>query len=398
MKIAKLNIEGYIGELDEKSAFAGEKNFTLANLKSFLSSLSTDVTDIHYTVNSGGGSVYDGWDMYDALKSSGKNLTSIGEGIVGSIATVIFLAAKPENRKLIKGTGFFVHNPYWMSEESEPMRANELLALGKDLKGEQDKILGLYTKESKATASELAPFLDKETNLTSETAVKMGFAFEEIEDSEDVVYHQYKLVAMIKPKTTKNDKMEQSLLNKVNKLFGIFNRVRKGKYFDMEITALNPEGVTVELIVESDTEDLTGKPAYILDADGNQTTAPDGDYKDANGKTIKVLGGNVTEVVAKVDDTTATATVDTLKAEIEVLKAEKETLTASVQAKETELVAMKSKVEVMEPKLLALTNTIIGEGAEFDTATQQFKAKKSTEVKGSEVANSIADRLKNKNK
>jgi ATP-dependent Clp protease protease subunit len=375
VKIAKLNIEGYIGELDEKSAFAGEKNFTLANLKTFLSSLSTDITDIHYTVNSGGGSVYDGWDMYDTLKASGKNLTSIGEGIVGSIATVIFLAAKPENRKLIKGTGFFVHNPYWLPEESEPMRANELLALGKDLKGEQDKILGLYTKESKATASELAPFLDKETNLTSEAAVKMGFAFEEIEDTEDVVYHQYKLVAMIKPKTTKTNNMDQSLLNKVNKLFGIFNRVRKGKYFDMQITATNSNGDAVELIVESDTEDLTGKPAYIVDVDGNQTPAPDGNYKDADGKTIKVSGGNVTEVVAKVDDTN-TATIDSLKAENEALKAEKETLTASLQAKETELVAVKNEFEAFKPQFEAMKNTIIGEGAEFDTATQQFKAKK----------------------
>ena len=41
MKIAKLNIEGYIGELD--SAFAGEKSFTLNNLKEFLNNLDSEI-------------------------------------------------------------------------------------------------------------------------------------------------------------------------------------------------------------------------------------------------------------------------------------------------------------------------------------------------------------------
>lgn len=393
MKIAKLNIEGYIGEIDEKSAFAGEKNFTLKNLQSFLSKLSSDVTDIHYKVNSGGGSVYEGWDIHDALKNSGKNLTSIGEGIVGSIATVLYMAPEKKNRKLIKGTKFFVHNPYWLPEESEPMRANEILALGKDLKGEQDRILNFYAKESNATASELAPYLDKETDLTAENAVKMGFASEVIEELEETEYHQYRLVAMIKPKQTKTNIMDNKILASLNAFGKKMARIAKGKYFDMDITATDSEGKEVSLMIESDTEDLTGKPCFIVDAEGNQVPAPDGEYKDAEGKTIKVAEGKVLEVVAKTEDEPVDD-VEALKAEIAQLKAEKETLNASVQASETEKEAIKAEVELLKPQFEALKKTVIGEGAEFDITTQTFKAKRVvTEDPNADFLNSLAKNL-----
>lgn len=383
MKIAKLNIEGYIGELD--SAFAGEKSFTLNNLKEFLNNLDSDVTDIHYKVNSGGGSVYDGWDIHSALLASGKNLTAIGENIVGSIATVVFLTAKPENRKLIKNTKFFVHNPYWLPEQSEPMRANELLALGKDLKTEQDRILNFYAKESKATAYELAPYLEKETDLTAENAVKMGFANEVIDALEDVEYHQYRLVAMIKPNKT-NDKMskvDETVLAKMNKFFKNFQRVTKGKFFDMDLAVKNEAGEAVNLFIESDSEDITGASVYIVDAEGNQSAAANGKYVDAEGKTVVVMDGKVSEVIEKAIEDNNEPTIEELKAQLEAantelnaLKASKETVETELQAKVTENEAIKANITVMENEFKALKEVVIGEGAEFDLGTQSFKARK----------------------
>lgn len=383
MKIAKLNIEGYIGELD--SAFAGEKSFTLNNLKEFLNNLDSDVTDIHYKVNSGGGSVYDGWDIHSALLASGKNLTAIGENIVGSIATVVFLAAKPENRKLIKNTKFFVHNPYWLPEQSEPMRANELLALGKDLKTEQDRILNFYAKESKATAYELAPYLEKETDLTAENAVKMGFANEVIDALEDVEYHQYRLVAMIKPNKT-NDKMskvDETVLAKMNKFFKNFQRVTKGKFFDMDLAVKNEAGEAVNLFIESDSEDITGASVYIVDAEGNQSAAANGKYVDAEGKTVVVMDGKVSEVIEKAIEDNNEPTIEELKAQLEAantelnaLKASKETVETELQAKVTENEAIKANITVIENEFKALKEVVIGEGAEFDLGTQSFKARK----------------------
>lgn len=376
MKIAKLNIEGYIGELD--SAFAGEKSFTLNNLKDFLASLDSDVTDIHYKVNSGGGSVYEGWDIHAALLASGKNLTAIGENIVGSIATVIFLAPKPENRKLIKNTKFFVHNPYWLPEQSEPMRANELLALGKDLKGEQDKILNFYAKESKATAYELAPYLEKETDLTAENAVKMGFANEVIDALEEVEYRQYRLVAMIKPNKTNEtmSKVDETILNKMNKFFKNFSRVTKGKFFDMDLAVTNESGEAVNLFIESDSEDITGANVFEIDAEGNQSPAKPGKYMDAEGKTVVVTDGKVSEVIEKVIEDAAQPTVEELKAKLEAANTELNALKASKEVLETENDAIKANITVIENEFKALKEVVIGEGAEFDLGTQSFKARK----------------------
>jgi ATP-dependent protease ClpP protease subunit/vacuolar-type H+-ATPase subunit D/Vma8 len=376
MKIAKLNIEGYIGELD--SAFAGEKSFTLNNLKDFLDSLDSDVTDIHYKVNSGGGSVYEGWDIHAALLASGKNLTAIGENIVGSIATVIFLAPKPENRKLIKNTKFFVHNPYWLPEQSEPMRANELLALGKDLKGEQDKILNFYAKESKATAYELAPYLEKETDLTAENAVKMGFANEVIDALEEVEYRQYRLVAMIKPNKTNEtmSKVDETILNKMNKFFKNFSRVTKGKFFDMDLAVTNESGEAVNLFIESDSEDITGANVFEVDAEGNQSPAKPGKYMDAEGKTVVVTDGKVSEVIEKVIEDAAQPTVEELKAKLEAANTELNALKASKEVLENENDAIKANITVIENEFKALKEVVIGEGAEFDLGTQSFKARK----------------------
>ena len=376
MKIAKLNIEGYIGELD--SAFAGEKSFTLNNLKDFLASLDSDVTDIHYKVNSGGGSVYEGWDIHAALLASGKNLTAIGENIVGSIATVIFLAPKPENRKLIKNTKFFVHNPYWLPEQSEPMRANELLALGKDLKGEQDKILNFYAKESKATAYELAPYLEKETDLTAENAVKMGFANEVIDALEEVEYRQYRLVAMIKPNKTNEtmSKVDETILNKMNKFFKNFSRVTKGKFFDMDLAVTNESGESVNLFIESDSEDITGANVFEVDAEGNQSPSKPGKYMDAEGKTVVVTDGKVSEVIEKVIENATEPTVEELKAKLEAANTELNALKASKEVLETENDAIKANITVIENEFKALKEVVIGEGAEFDLGTQSFKARK----------------------
>ena len=62
----------------------------------------TDVKDATIYVNSGGGSVTEGFALHDAIKrvSENANIEIIGTGIVASIATIVLLAAKKGNRKM----------------------------------------------------------------------------------------------------------------------------------------------------------------------------------------------------------------------------------------------------------------------------------------------------------
>ena len=396
MKIAKLNIEGYIGGADIVSLFSGEETFNLSKLKKFLDNIEDDTTDIHVYINSGGGSVVEGWAIYDKLKTSGKTITTIGEGMVGSIATIIYMAGT--TRKLHENSKFFIHNPYWQPSEASPMEGDALINLGEDLKKEQQKILDFYANQTGTAIEAIQPLMQKATDLTSAEAVNMGFATEIISSSAN--FYKYQLVAMVEPKkveTIKQTKMENKtndswISRKLTKLAALIN----GVTLNMEMPVKDPNGTEVTLFVESETEDLTGKSAYIVDTDGNQTAAPDGDYTDAEGRVIKVAGGVVTEVVAKVADD-ATPTVEELNAKIAELEAKNSELEGIKSNLSTELEAKSKEVEVMNEVKVEFENlkkVVIGKGVKFEDSKQEFS--KDNGGKVNSYAEQMAARIKNK--
>jgi ATP-dependent Clp protease protease subunit len=392
MKIAKLNIEGYIGGADIVSLFSGEETFNLAKYKKFRDSLEDDVTDIHVFINSGGGSVVEGWAIYDALKTSGKTITTIGEGMVGSIATIIYMAGS--TRKLHENSKFFIHNPYWQPTEASPMEGDALINLGEDLKKEQQKILDFYANQTGTSIESIQPLMQKATDLTSAEAVNMGFATEIISSSAN--YYKYQLVAYVEPKKVEQTIKKQTMENKTNdswisrkltKLAALIN----GVTLNMEMPVKDSEGNDVTLFIESETEDLTGKEAYLIDAEGSQTIAPDGDYTDAEGRTIKVVGGFVTEVVAKATETKETAlTIEELNAKIAELENANTSLTSELEAK-TKEVALMNEVKV---EFENLKKVVIGKNVKFEDSKQDFSKENSSKVNS--YAEQMAARIKNK--
>ena len=81
-KIVDLYIDGYIGKDMGQSIFGGESSFGLSSLNTFLGGLDADVTDINVRINSGGGSVDEGFAIYDKLSTSPYNITTIAERII----------------------------------------------------------------------------------------------------------------------------------------------------------------------------------------------------------------------------------------------------------------------------------------------------------------------------
>ena len=379
MKVAKLNIEGYIGGSDMISLFSGAETFNLAMLKRFIDGLEEDVTDIHVYINSGGGSVVEGWAIYDKLKTSGKKITTIGEGIVGSIATIIFMAGN--YRKLHENSRFFIHNPYWQPDSPTPMEADDLITLGESLQMEQKKILDFYVAQTGTNIEQLEPLMQKATDLTSIQAVEMGFANEIISTS--VNYKPYKLVAFVdatnnKPKQIKMNKNEQSV-SWIKRSFTKLAAMINGVTLNMEMPVKDAEGKEVLLYVESETEDLTGKSAYLLDADGNETPAPDGDYTDANNRVIKIAGGVVTEVVeaqAKVEETQPS--IDELTAKIVELENAKANLTSELESVKAEKSKAETEFNAFKNEFESLKKVVIGKGSSFQASEQDFTKKEAT--------------------
>lgn len=392
MKIAKLNIEGYIGGSDIQSMFSGEETFNLSKLKKFLDSLEPDVTDIHCYINSGGGSVNEGWAIYDKLKTSGKTVTSIGEGIVGSIATIIYMAGSI--RKLHENTKFFIHNPYWMPDAPMPMEGNDLIALGEDLKNEQSKILDFYSKMTGTSIEDIEPLMNKATDLTSEQAIKMGFSNSPI-ITDFVNQNHYKLVAMVDFKNKQTNKTNKQMEENTNKLVQAMDKF--GAILANVFKAAAPtevklkDGTSLFIVVDNEGKVNTGQAVYT---DATMATpAVDGDYETADGLMVSVLGGTVAEVATAQEENQP---MDALKAEIETLKAqliakESEVINANKEATE-----IKASLETINTEFVALKSMVIGAGAKFETPKQEFKNDKKVEVKES-AFDHVAARLKRNN-
>jgi ATP-dependent Clp protease protease subunit len=380
MKVAKLNIEGYIGGSDMVSLFSGAETFNLAMLKRFIDGLEEDVTDIHVYINSGGGSVIEGWAIYDKLKTSGKKVTTIGEGIVGSIATIIFMAG--DYRKLHENSRFFIHNPYWQPDSPTPMEAEDLINLGESLQIEQKKILDFYANQTGSNIEQLEALMQKATDLTSTQAIELGFANEIISTS--VNYKPYKLVAFVdatnnKPKQIKMNKNENSV-SWIKRSFTKLAAMINGVTLNMEMPVKDAEGKEVLLYVESETEDLTGKSAYLLDAEGNETQAPDGDYTDANGRVIKISNGVVSEVVipeAKKEDESQIS-IDELTAKINELETAKASLLSELESVKAEKLKSETEFNAFKNEFESLKKVVIGKGSSFQASEQDFTKKEAT--------------------
>lgn len=87
--IGKIYITGTIGDFEEDGKVVPGINLIdiVGQVKAQPEATSFDVF-----INSEGGYVHIGFDILNYLRSLGKPITTIGTGIVASIATVIFMA------------------------------------------------------------------------------------------------------------------------------------------------------------------------------------------------------------------------------------------------------------------------------------------------------------------
>lgn len=138
--------------------------------------------DITLNISSPGGNVTDGLAMFDMLEAYEGNVTTLGFGLVASIASVIMLAGK--RVKMTPNSFFMIHNPWTMAVgDSEELLANaELLAkMEKKLQSIYVSRLERSGKVEGNIQLKVKRMMDAETWLTAEEAFDMGF-IDEIQD------------------------------------------------------------------------------------------------------------------------------------------------------------------------------------------------------------------------
>lgn len=150
-----------------------EIGFWGVQAKDFTSDLSkVQSKTLNVEINSPGGDVFAGLAIYNALKSSGKEIVVKVMGVAASAASLIAMAG--DKIQMPKNTFMMVHNPWSFAMGN----ADELREQANVLDKIGDSLLKTYAARTGKSEDEIAPLLAKDTWLTADEAVEMGFATE----------------------------------------------------------------------------------------------------------------------------------------------------------------------------------------------------------------------------
>jgi ATP-dependent Clp protease protease subunit len=217
-------------------------------------------------IGSPGGLVDAGSQIYDyllSLKQSGILINTITDSYiddegslkygVGSIATKIFLAG--DERMIIEGHEFFIHNPWSQLTGDSKSIKTEL----KGLDQTEAELRSFYQAHTKISEAGLKGLMDNQTGMDADHAVQLGFATRKVSPVKVKAFALLKNNDMTKP--VHND--EKGILQNIRTLLGI-------------------------------KAEAPAAPAQAAPAQAAQLE--DGEYKLEDGRVLVVSGGAIQEV------------------------------------------------------------------------------------------------------
>lgn len=289
-----------------------------------------DGKDIKVRIRSFGGDVETGFTMYNELRRYAKEnkakVTTLGEGQVASIATVIFLAG--DERILTGHTEPFVHNAWTYSEGD----SKTLVRVAAELEKCNNMIADHYALHTDLTRDEALELMNNDTSITAEEAVNIRFATS-IEE-------------VLRPVALKRF----STNNKLNKMS---NKTKRITFYAKKTLGM----VSNKVVVTADGKDLdfyeladdavvaVGDKAYYdgMDADGS--------FIMPSGETYVFIAGELTEIqsedqtltdVSAEDLAEAETTITALMEKVTELTNKVEELTASNSTKDALIAGYKA--------------------------------------------------------
>ena len=294
MNYENIFINGLIGTIYDNLGNVKEKGVEFIDvIKQVQSAPFADGYNVY--INSEGGVVETGFEIYDYLRSIGKPINTIGVSQVASIATVVFMAG--ESRKLKTGTNFLIHLP--MIGVDGFLNSQELEKAKLDLAPIEKRLIDFYKKTTGLTEEAIAPLLKKETSLNPSDAFDLKFATEyDVEFAKAVAY-------LKKDNLNTNNQMNQEDKSWIDKQFTALIDLVKGKE---PKKGFNVVALTKGAIVNVDVTDANGTLITFPDvADGAMPIVGDvatvdgkpaeGEYLMPDGTTFVFTAGALTQVI-----------------------------------------------------------------------------------------------------
>lgn len=198
----KIRVKGPIVSNDEKWIYDwfGIEAVSPADIDAQLEAAGGE--EVELEINSGGGDVYAGAEIYTALKQySGNSIAKI-VGIAASAASVLAMGAK---KILISPPAqMMVHNVWTRAEGDYREMEHEAVVL----KGWNKSIANAYALKTGMEMGELLKLMNNTTWLTAQDAVKMGFA-------DEIMFDEG---AKLAASTTMAGMLPQEVVNKIRNM------------------------------------------------------------------------------------------------------------------------------------------------------------------------------------
>ena len=142
-----------------------------ANFSNFAKELNAlkNESEILIDIFSPGGSVSEGFQIYNAIKRHPAKFTARIDSLAGSIATIIAMAA--DKIQMSTGALFLIHKPFLGTGGN----SDELRKKANDLDKIEKEALKVYSEKSSQNQADIKKWMQEETPWNAETAKKRGF-------------------------------------------------------------------------------------------------------------------------------------------------------------------------------------------------------------------------------
>lgn len=309
-----------------------------------------EATSFRVHINSEGGVVDTGFDIFNYLKSLQVPLTTVGSGLVASIATVIFMAG--DKRILTKGTEFMIHSPMGGVDGT----ADEIEAYAQSVRDCENRLVKFYTNQTGLNTDAIAPLLKNETWLTEDQATSLGFA---TLLNEPILAKAYLNLNNDKQMTKEDKSWIEAKFEAIQNLFAkpIVN-----------IVLQDANGVEIDFpeVMEGETPAI----GAMANVDGQPA---EGEYLMPDGSTYVFAAGALTEI-KEAEDTSIEIELEALKQQLADKEAELLASADLLAEKETQILNIAKEVKELKA---GITSKVIvdskkdpkeGEGAEISAA------------------------------
>src|SRR5262245_29636592 len=126
---------------------------------------------IHFYINTPGGSISDGFAIFDTVRFLSAPVITVCTGLSASMGTILMLSPpQKKNRVCLPNTRFMIHQPssaYRGSAADIEIGAREILKL-------RDRLVEIYVQETKMDEDRIRADLNRDYWMTSDEAVKYG--------------------------------------------------------------------------------------------------------------------------------------------------------------------------------------------------------------------------------